>query len=142
MISALCVISLGWLIHAYLFFEKIVVPSFPKLHPCSRKSHELNCCTVYTYIERWCVCIYVTTHTHVIYFDCCSLYLLDVIFWKARGGVGWESHGTLSCTVVSWGKGRRGAIVGSSKSSWKDLHRVFGHCFLLLLQLSERNTNL
>lgn len=40
------------------------------------KSHKLNCCTVYTYTERLCVraciCIYATTHIHIVYVDCCS----------------------------------------------------------------------
>lgn len=97
---------------------------------------QLNCCTVYTYIHREIVCAYVYmalhTHIYIVYFDCCSLYLPDVIFWKAGGGVGWESHGTHSFTAVSWGKGRWGAIVGSYKNPSKKTYNVFGHCFFLL----------
>lgn len=86
------------------------------------------------------ICHYTHTHIYTVYFDCCSpLYLPDVIFWKAGGGVGWESQATLSFTVVLCGRGRQGAILGSDKSFWKDLHSAFGHCFFFFLQFSERN---
>lgn len=157
MIWALCVVSLRWLIHAYLFFEKIVVhsPQTPSLQ--QKVTHTLvssptleiirvkllRCIYILREIMCMYICVYATTHTHIytyiVYFDyCSSLYLPDVIFLESWG---WESCGTLSFAVDSWGKGRQAAIVGSSKSSWKDLHSVFGHCFLLLLQLSERNIN-
>lgn len=157
MIWALCVISLWWLIHAYLFFGIIVV------HPKSTHTAEshsylsastleitrvklLHCIYIQREIVCMYICIYATTHIHTVYFDIkvVHLYILHILqmwfFWKAGGGVRWESHSTFSLTVVSWGKGRRGAIVGSYKS-WKDLHSVFGHCFFLFLQLSERSIN-
>lgn len=105
MIWALCVVSLRWLIHAYLFFEKIVVhsPQTPSLQ--QKVTHTLvssptleiirvkllRCIYILREIMCMYICVYATTHTHIytyiVYFDyCSSLYLPDVIFWKAGDG--------------------------------------------------------
>lgn len=97
---------------------------------------------IYIYREVVCmyICIYVTAHIYSI------LWLFSFLsstcdFLESSGGVGWKFQGTLFFTVVSCGRGKGGASVGSYKYFWRDLHSVFGHCFFLFLQLSERNIN-
>lgn len=70
-----------------------------------------------------------------------SLYLPDVISGKLGGQGGQGSQVPGSLTAALCGKGRQGAILCSYKSLWRDLHSVFRCCFLLSLQLSERNIN-